>query len=200
MSSAIVYLHGFNSSPRSQKAMELRELLSTLNPSIELIVPELGFAPDEAYRRAREAVHSVAGRRVGLVGSSLGGYYAAALSQNEGLPAALINPAVYPYRLLHDYLGPQHNPYTGERYELTEAHMATLESLDPGDIHHPERLFLLLQTGDETLNYRQALERFPNSPAWIQPDGDHRFQHFDRVVPAILSFLGMPYFPGRDFG
>ncbi len=191
MRPAIIYLHGFNSSPRSQKANELKAWLPDLNPDIELLVPELGFDPEQAYRRASDALASVAGRPVGLIGSSLGGYYATALSQQLGIRAALINPAIHPYDLLHNYLGPQHNPYTGERYTLTTGHMRALKALEPGTIRQPENLFVLLQTGDETLDYREALRRHPHSPCWIQAGGDHRFQNFDVVVPAILSFLGM---------
>ncbi|WP_074454319.1 YqiA/YcfP family alpha/beta fold hydrolase [Marinobacter sp. X15-166B] len=185
----LVYLHGFNSSPKSQKVSELRALLPRLCPEIELLVPELGFDPARAYQRARRALASLQGRPAGVIGSSLGGYYAAALSEETGVNAALINPAVYPYRLLQDYLGPQHNPYTDERYELTRDHMAALLALDPGKLRYPERLLVLLQSGDETLDYREALARFPDSPTWLQAGGDHRFQQFDRVVPAILAFL-----------
>lgn len=188
---AIVYLHGFNSSPRSLKANELRTWLPDLNPDIELLVPELGFDPTQAYQRASAVLTSVSDRPLGIIGSSLGGFYAAALSQQFGVPAALINPAVRPYDLLHDYLGPQHNPYTGEDYLLTVDHMAALRRLDPGVIRSPGKLLLLLQSGDETLDYRAALQRYPGSPAWIQAGGDHRFQNFDVVVPAILAFFAM---------
>ncbi|WP_166266299.1 YqiA/YcfP family alpha/beta fold hydrolase [Marinobacter caseinilyticus] len=188
---AVLYLHGFNSSPQSQKLVELGGLLPELNPDVELVTPLLGFDPKQAYRRACEAYEAVSGRCAGVVGSSLGGYYATALSQRFGLKAVLINPAVYPYELLRSHLGPQHNPYTGERYVLTERHMADLRALDPGPLKHPKQLLLLLQSGDETLDFRQAIRRYPDSPAWIQPGGDHRFQRFDRVVPAMLEFLGV---------
>lgn len=190
--SAIVYLHGFNSSPRSQKVSELKSLLPLLHPDVELVVPELGFDPELAFKRACEAVESVASRCAGVIGSSMGGYYAAALSERYGVKVALINPVVYPYRLLRDHLGSQYNPYTGERYELNEAHITSLKVLDPGALTDPGKVFLLLQTGDETLAYGQALERYPGSAAWIQPGGDHRFQQFQRVIPAILSFFGVP--------
>lgn len=191
MRPAILYLHGFNSSPKSQKANELAQWLPELNPDIELLVPELGFDPEVAYERACQALESVAGRPLGVIGSSLGGFYATALSQQFGVRAALINPAVQPYELLHDYLGPQRNPYTDERYTLTTDHMVALKRLEPAHIERPELLFLLVQAADETLDYREAVGYYRGSPTWIQPGGDHRFQRFDRVVPAILGFFGM---------
>lgn len=186
---AILYLHGFNSSPASEKARELGVLLPRRVPGLELLVPDLGFDPARAMARAGALLAEHGSRVQGIIGSSLGGFYAAALSRRTGLPAVLINPAVYPYRLLADYLGPQTNPYTGEQYVLGADHMAVLTALDPGEPEYPERLLLLLQGGDETLDYREALQRFPRSPAWIQPAGDHRFQNLDRVVPAILGFF-----------
>lgn len=185
----LVYLHGFNSSPRSQKVSELRDLLPTMAPDIELVVPELGFDPEQALQRAVAAVESAGDRPVGLIGSSMGGFYASVLSARFGLKAALINPAAWPYRLLQSHLGPQHNPYTGEDYVLTMDHMATLEGMEPGDAVTPANLFILVQTDDETLDYREILAKHPGAKTWIQPGGDHRFQQFERVVPAILAFL-----------
>lgn len=185
----LVYLHGFNSSPQSQKVSELRELLPGLAPDVELVVPELGFEPRGALQRATAAVESAGSRPVGVIGSSMGGFYASVLSAQFGVRAALVNPAAWPYRLLADHLGPQHNPYTGEDYELTREHMARLEAIEPGESVRPERLFLLVQTADETLDYREILAKHAGARTWIQPGGDHRFQAFPRVVPAILAFL-----------
>lgn len=185
----LVYLHGFNSSPQSQKVSELRALLPELAPDIELVAPELGFDPQTALDRAGDALARAGDRPVGLIGSSMGGFFASVLSARAGIRAALINPAAWPHRLLQDHLGPQHNPYTGEDYELTTAHTATLEAMEPGGDANPENLFILVQTADETLDYREALAKHPGARTWIQPGGDHRFQQFERVVPAILAFL-----------
>lgn len=189
---AILYLHGFLSSPSSQKATELRGLLADIDADIELVVPTLSLDPEAAFRVVLAQAQTLSDRLCGVIGSSLGGFYAAALSQEIGCRAALVNPAVYPYRLLADYLGPRTNPYTGETHTLDEHHMRVLERLDPGVIDRPERLMLILQTGDETLRYHQAIDRHPDSPAWIQPGGDHRFQNFERVVPAVLAFFRVP--------
>ncbi|SFR85547.1 hypothetical protein SAMN05216203_3502 [Marinobacter daqiaonensis] len=188
-SPVLVYLHGFNSSPRSQKVSELRTLLPMIAPGIDLVAPNLGFDPETALARAAEAVSSAAGRPVGIIGSSMGGFYASVVSARFGVPAALVNPAAWPYQLLRGHLGPQHNPYTGEDYELTTDHMATLEAMEPGDTVDPEKLFILVQTCDETLDYREILAKHPRARAWVQPGGDHRFQNFSVVAPAILAFL-----------
>lgn len=187
----LVYLHGFNSSPGSHKARLLTEHLAAQEYDCELLVPELPFSPVRAAARIDGLIASRKGRRVVLMGSSLGGYYAVWAAQRFALPAVLVNPAVYPYRLLRDYLGPQENPYTGERYVLEMSHMDMLEALEVGPLERPERVFVLLQTGDETLNYREALSRFEGSPQWVQPGGSHAFDNFVSTLPAALSFLGV---------
>ncbi|WP_165857665.1 YqiA/YcfP family alpha/beta fold hydrolase [Marinobacter sp. JSM 1782161] len=190
----LIYLHGFRSSPQSQKVTELREWLAARDVPVELVTPELGFAPDEAVARVTSLVDEAGDRPVGLMGSSLGGYYATVVAARSGLPAVLVNPAVAPYRLLRGYLGVQENLYTGERFEVTETHMHQLSDMDPGPLAHPERFLVLLQTGDETLEFREAVTRYTGASQWIQPGGDHRFQDFPRVLPAALAFLGMGSF------
>lgn len=193
----LIYLHGFKSSPQSQKVTELREWLEREALPIELVVPELGFAPDEAIARVSRNIETAAGRPCGLMGSSLGGYYASALGARYNLRSVLINPAVAPYRLLRRYIGVQENLYTGERFEVEEAHMDQLQAMDPSELARPERFLVCLQTGDETLDYREAVHRYRHSPKWIQPGGDHRFQGFPRISPAALAFLKL--LPGRRY-
>lgn len=185
----LVYLHGFNSSPKSRKVSRLRALLPELAPGVELVVPELGFDPEQALRRSTEAIASAGNRPVGVIGSSMGGFYASVLSARLNVRAALINPAAWPHRLLQAHLGSQHNPYTGEDYELTSSHTAMLEALEPGDTVDQRNLFILVQTSDKTLDYRDILAKHRGAMTWIQPGGDHRFQRFERVMPAILAFL-----------
>src|SRR5690606_28524994 len=102
-------------------------------------------------------------RVLGVIGSSLGGYYATWLADQYGFPAALVNPAVRPYDLLADYLGENRNLYTDERYELTTEHMQELLALDVPRPRRPEQFFLMVQTGDQTLDYRQAATKFSTS-------------------------------------
>ena len=189
-STTLVYLHGFNSSPESHKAQVLRAYLETSDYQCSYLIPRLSYSPAQVACSVSVLIEQqLKLGPVALIGSSLGGYYAIYFAEKYGLKAALINPAVKPYTLLTDYLGENRNLYSHECYTLTEDHMNELLAMDVEALSYPERLFLLTQTADQTLNYREALLKLKGSPSWIDSGGTHEFSDFTRVIPAIMSFL-----------
>ena len=152
----LLYIHGFNSSAASFKARLLRAALAERQREHEFVCPNLPPAPAEAIAGLERLI----GReRPCLVGSSLGGFYATWLAEKHGLPAVLVNPAIRPYRLLSGYVGRQKNLYTGAEYELTQQHVDELRALEPASIT-PERYLLIVTTGDEVLDYREAVAMY----------------------------------------
>lgn len=143
------------------------------------------LAPDAM----REIQRLRPGKDVCFVGSSLGGFYATYLAERLGGRAVLINPALDPHIGLRAYLGPQRNLHTGEPYELTEAHLQEWEKLYVPRIT-PQRYLLLVETGDEVLDYRRAVERYAGADQVVIPGGDHSLQSFPRHLPRILEFAG----------
>jgi predicted esterase YcpF (UPF0227 family) len=125
-----------------------------------------------------------------LVGSSLGGFYATHLGEKDGLRAVLLNPAVRPGRDLESYLGIQRNLYTGEEYELTREHVETWRRLDVATVH-PERYLLIVETGDEVLDYREAVAKYAGARQVIVQGGDHALKSFPEHLPLILEFAGL---------
>ncbi|HEX5477054.1 MAG TPA: YqiA/YcfP family alpha/beta fold hydrolase, partial [Burkholderiales bacterium] len=125
-----------------------------------------------------------------LVGSSLGGYYATYLAERHGARAVLINPAITPHAGLRAYLGPQKNLHSGEPYELTEAHLEAWKRLYVPHIT-PQRYLLLVETGDEVLDYRQAVARYAGAEQVVIPGGDHSLQSFPQQLARILAFAGL---------
>jgi hypothetical protein len=127
---------------------------------------------------------------VTLVGSSLGGFYATHLAEKHGLRAVLLNPAVTPQLDLESYLGTQRNLYTGEAYELTRDHIAEWRALEMPVIH-PERYLLIVETGDEALDYREAVRKYAGARQVVIEGGDHTLASFPEHLPLILEFAGL---------
>lgn len=186
----LIYIHGFNSSPHSQKARELLAACARQGLAERLRVPALHHDPRLALAQL-EAEIAGAERPV-LVGSSLGGYYATFLAERHGLKALLVNPAVRVQRYFADYLGPQQNHHSGERWELTRDHLAALAALEVPPPQDAARFCVWLQTGDETLDYRDAADYYRYCALDIQPGGDHGYQGFAGRLPELLAFAGFP--------
>lgn len=187
---ACLYLHGFLSSPLSKKAQQLSAYFKQHYPSALLSIPALAFEPNVAIQQAQEALAELKQHtdNIIIIGSSLGGFYATYLSATHHCKAALINPAVRPFDLFEHYLGPNKHFYTDEVHELTMEHIEQLKALDTPCINAPEQLFLLLQTGDETLDYKQAAKLYQACPSWLESAGNHSFEGFIERLPMILAW------------
>ena len=184
----IVYLHGFNSSPASGKAKLLGEHMARIGRVAEYFCPALPNGPREAIAHVEAELTRHRPNSVTLIGSSLGGFYATYLAEQHGWKAVLVNPAVHAHTLMRDAIGPQTNWHTGEKWELTEAHVAELAALDVAAITRPERYLLLAQTGDEVLDYRDAVTFYAGAKQIIEAGGDHGFAGFERHFQTILDF------------
>ena len=57
--------------------------------------------------------------------------------------------------------------------------------------NHQEKYLLLLETGDEVLDYKLALEKFSNAAQHVLPSGNHRFENFEKYIPEIIEFAGL---------
>ena len=185
----LLYIHGFNSSPLSEKANNLKQWLAVHYPQINMIVPQLPNFPQQATKLLDDILAEHQHEKIGLVGSSLGGYFSIYFSERYQIPAVLVNPAVRPFDLLSDYLGENTNPYTHETYVLEPKH--ELKALHLEKIRSPNLLWLLQQMGDEVLDYRQAVAYLSECKQTVEPDGDHAFVGFERYFPQIIRFLSL---------
>jgi len=183
----ILYLHGFNSSPQSHKAQVMGQYMAERDLAQEFACPALPPLAADAIQEIEKLVRGKA--NICFLGSSLGGFYATYLAEKHGARAVLINPAIDPHIGLRAYLGPQRNLHTGEPYELTEAHLTGWGKLCVPRIT-PERYLLLVETGDEVLDYWRAVERYAGAEQIVIRGGDHSLQSFPQHLPRILKFAG----------
>jgi hypothetical protein len=186
----ILYIHGFLSSPQSFKARLIAERLANLGLPDAFACPTLTGDPAEIVANIERAVRESPDEPA-LIGSSLGGFYATHVAERFGLKTVLLNPAVRPYNLLHDYLGVQRNLYTGEEIVVEPRHLEELRALDVETLIDPSRYFLIATTGDEVLDYRHALEKYQGARQLVIEGGDHSLDDFPDYLDDVLRFCGV---------
>ncbi len=185
----IIYIHGFASSGMGSKAQAFREYFKM--HAIDFFAPSLSPVPQLAIQTLSDCI-AVCQRDkpLGLIGSSLGGFYAMHLAEQFNLKAVLINPAIRPDVLLMNEIGQVQNFYDGAHFEWQKHHAESLSKFVVNE-PKPEHYLLMLQKGDEVLDYRQALKTLPSAETILEEGGDHSFknieQHFERVYGFLAS-------------
>jgi predicted esterase YcpF (UPF0227 family) len=190
MMNNVLFIHGFNSSPLSEKAQLTKSYLAEHLPEVKFYCPQVATTPKAAIEQLEQylTVNKSTPETWALIGSSLGGYFSTYLSEAYGIKAVLINPAIKPYELLSGYIGEQVNPYTQERYQVENNYLNDLISLEQ-KIVSKDHYMVMVQTGDEVLNYQQAIDKFQGSQVIVQPGGDHSFVNYKNMLPQIVEFL-----------
>lgn len=186
----LLYLHGFRSSPQSVKARKMAALVQQQHPSVTWWCPQLPASPRQAMEEVLAGVSAWPRERMAIVGSSLGGFYAAWLAQQRGCPAVLLNPAVYPARDLARYIGEHpawHDPSQNIFFDAAYVQeLAELEALAPSPA---PRTLAVIAKGDEVLDWREMLARHAAGQVRLIEGSDHALSDFDDHLPEILDFL-----------
>jgi predicted esterase YcpF (UPF0227 family) len=190
MSQRVLYIHGFMSSPLSYKTQQTKQYIEKFYPDIEYYCPQLSVSPQLAIKQLESLIEQYHDDQWYILGSSLGGYYASHLAEKYQLLAVLINPAVKPYELLTDYIGVQQTYHTGETVEVKKSFMNELKLLEQTTITKKNYL-VMVQTGDEVLDYQQAVEKYQGCQLIVQPNGDHSFINFQEMYPDIVRFFNL---------
>ena len=189
----IIYLHGFRSAPASIKAQALKARMTERGLADRFWCEQLPVSPRAAIALAEAAIARAraAGLTPTVVGSSLGGYYATWLAEHHDLQAVLVNPAVVAPLELGAYVGTQDNMYTGERFEFTRGHIDELRALEVPAVSRPQRYWLLVETGDEVLDYRHAVDKYAGARQTVLEGGDHGFSRWGDYLDAVIAFAGL---------
>ncbi len=185
----IVYLHGFRSSPRSAKAQAMADWAR--DAGLDWCCPQLPPSPAAALALVHQRTEAWPDEGVALLGSSLGGYYAAGLSARR--PAwrlALLNPAVDPARDLAAYIGENRQWHAPEEsFYFRPEYVDELRAMQPGAPTHPARCFALIAKGDEVLDWREMLARYGVGRTLLLAGSDHGLSDFARWQPELIRFL-----------
>lgn len=187
----LLYLHGFRSSPQSTKARLMAQRIARQHPGTTWWCPQLPPSPKAAADLVMSGIAAWPQGSMGVVGSSLGGFYATHVAQKTGCRAVLLNPAVHPARDLAGYIGDQvawHDP--AEHFYFRPEYIEELRALEVGALPHPERVFAVIAKGDEVLDWQEMSARYPGSRLKIIEGEDHALSDFEgRHLDEVLAFL-----------
>ncbi len=187
----LLYLHGFRSSPQSAKARQVSAWMAAHRPDVVWWCPQLPASPAEAVALLEDGMAAWPRDATGVIGSSLGGFYATVLAQRHGLRAVLLNPAVDPARDLADHLGETTSFHGNDPFHFRPEFISELRAMTPASITQPERYFPVIAMGDEVLDAREMLARYAGCQGLTLAGGDHAISDFERHLPAVLRFLGL---------
>jgi uncharacterized protein len=183
----IIYIHGFSGSGEGVKAIAFREYFKSEGDSY--IAPSLSYVPDLAIKTLEELIESY-GRDVKLIGSSLGGFYSMYLANKYNLKAVLINPSIHPYITLEKVLGSTPSFYDDSSFTWTGSHIKMLEKYET-KVQNQTSFMLLIQKGDELLDYKEAVSKLPDANIVAEDGGDHSFVGIERHFDGVRGFLGL---------
>ncbi len=189
----LLYLHGFRSSPQSAKAQLLRHHVSEHYPQVLFAAPQLPLSPRQAAALLLQTTNhwaDVPRHRMAVIGSSLGGFYATWLAQQLACKSVLINPSTAPWVTLRRHLGvlsPWDKP--DEKFDFRPEYLDELQALDVTQLTPAAPQLLIVATGDEVLNWRDTMRRYPQATALVHEGGDHGLSNFADYLPEIEKFL-----------
>jgi predicted esterase YcpF (UPF0227 family) len=190
MTTHLLYLHGFRSSPQSFKARMVHAWLQRHAPAVTWWCPQLPVSPRAAWDLLVGGVADWPKSSMAVMGSSLGGFYATAVAEALGCRAVVLNPAVDPARDLVRYVGEQtayHDP--AQRFEFKPEYIDELRALAPSRITRPERYAAVIAKGDELLDWREMSARYAGARTVLLEGSDHALSQFDQQLPFVLDFL-----------
>jgi len=188
MIDTVIYFHGFASSSDSTKAKLINKYISKNHRKVTVHTPDLSNNFEEAIYQIETLIKKNDGE-IAFMGSSLGGYYALYFSQKLQTKAILINPAIPPLDGFDIYLGENKNYSTGKKFILTKNDIKFIRSISHKKFKNHDNTLVLLESGDETLNYSKSISYFKGSNIDIVMGGDHSYSSISDKLIKITNFL-----------
>lgn len=195
----ILYLHGFRSSPKSHKASVMARAMQERGLAHDWLCPQLPASPARAMELCNYLIeqaiddHGLSPEKdLVVMGSSLGGYYAACLAERWRCRAVLLNPVVYAARDLATQVGEHSMYHSDDPFSFLPEYVDELAEMAVGRPAHPERYYLLAAKGDEVLDWREMADWFAGSQGQVLEGGDHGLTDFEQRLPGVLAFALNP--------
>ncbi len=190
MSNTILYFHGFKSSSDSGKAQEFKKFIENKTSQTKIIIPDLKDDFKEAHKQI-EGLIEKNNPNILYMGSSLGGYYALYFAQLYKTKSVLINPAIPPLKDFEIHLGKNENYATGNKFTISKDDISYVRSLHHKEILEPKNNLILLESGDEILNYAESSSHFRGSYIDIFYGGNHSYTSIKEKFTKIKDFFDL---------
>ena len=190
MPNTILYFHGFKSSSDSSKAQEFKKLIENKTSQTKIIIPDLADDFKEANKQIEDLISKNA-PNILFMGSSLGGYYALYFVQLYKSKSVLINPAIPPLNDFEIHLGKNENYATGNKFTISKDDISYIRSLHHNKILEPKNNLILLESGDEILNYAESTSYFRGSYIDIFYGGNHSYTSIKEKFTKIKDFFDL---------
>jgi len=189
----LLYLHGFRSSPQSFKARWMADWVARRRPDVMWACPQLPPSPAAALADIHALTAKWPSATMGVIGSSLGGFYATIIAESLACRAVLVNPAVDPARDLAAHIGRQTMYHSaGESFDFRAEHIAELSAMSPPrPLAHPANILAIIAKGDEVLDWREMTARYAQGPLKLIAGSDHGLADFEAHAPDLLRHLGL---------
>ena len=178
---AIIYLHGFASSVKTQsKKYDALSTIASVHP----------FAPDytQGFEQVMQdctqfakAINNVSA----VVGTSMGGYTASHLATRLNVPFVAINPPINPSESLKKYLG-THQSYSGETFELR------MEEASSYPEYKASAAGLIIVSNLDEVVPPQTTKDFAEKhqlPLISCDYGDHRFEDISMLIKKMAAHI-----------
>jgi uncharacterized protein len=186
----LLYLHGFRSSPQSTKARLMAARVARDFPRLVWWCPQLPPSPREAALLIQRGIADWPRESMAVVGSSLGGFYATWVAENQGCKAVMLNPAVFAARDLAKYVGEHSNWHDpSERFVFKAEYVDELRALERQGLAKPHNYLAIIAKGDEVLSWREMKARYEGANIRLLEGSDHAISEFEAHLPEILAFL-----------
>jgi len=178
--SKILYLHGFGSCGEGNKSTELKRHFG----ANAIVSPNLPYAPHDAILYIENLLKS---EEIDMIiGSSLGGFYATYFAEKYAMKSILLNPSTQPWDTLSAYVGRQNRFCDEEVFDFKSRYLEQLKTLKV-DVKNGSYL-VLLQSGDEVLDYTKAQSLYNKHKIIVEIGGNHRFENIDEYMSMIEKF------------
>ena len=175
----ILYIHGFGSKfdAASDKIIELSKLGNVDGIDID-------YTKSFNENRAMVISYILKTTPDVVVGTSMGGYMAAAIGSATGIPFVSINPAISPKTSLTKYVG-TNTTYFGETYTLLQTTVDEYPNIATDGCG-----LVLLDMDDEVISADETANALRSVYDIIKFDGgNHRFTHMAESISYISQHV-----------